>query len=172
MAPFAIITAIASIAVFGGFVAMSVCRFGWQRSYSAFASKWHEAVPLASNTHLWSIVTVVAALLLVPALLERGESDPWQVLGFFAPMYLCVAAFTPEYETNKRQMKIHVIGTALCAAVAVAWICFVAGKWWTIPVYLVAAFLAAYATITMKKSWLFWLEMAMFAATYTTVFIG
>lgn len=183
MAPFAIITAIASLAVFGGFVAMSVCRFGWQRSYSAFASKWHEAVPLASNTHLWSIVTVVVALLLVPALLERGESDPWQFLGFFAPMYLCFAAFTPEYEdqpgdtdymrrVRKRQRIIHYVGTALCAIVSIAWICFVAERWWTIPVFLVAAFLAAYATITVKKSWIFWLEMAMFGAAYTTIFIG
>ena len=172
MTTVSLITTLASLALFGGFVGLSVHRFGWRRSYSAYAAKWHEAVPLASNTHLWSIVTVVVALLLVPALLERGEGDPWQFLGFFAPMYLCFAAFTPEYETDKRQMKIHVIGTALCALVSVAWICFVAERWWTIPVWLLAAWLAAYATITVKKSWLFWLEMAMFGAAYTTIFIG
>ncbi|MBO4924486.1 MAG: hypothetical protein J5382_10250 [Bacteroidales bacterium] len=172
MTTVSLITTLASLALFGGFVGLSVHRFGWRRSYSAYAAKWHEAVPLASNTHLWSIVTVVVALLLVPALLERGEGDPWQFLGFFAPMYLCFAAFTPEYETDKRQMKIHIIGTSLCAIVSVAWICFVAERWWTIPVWLVAAWLAAYATITVKKSWLFWLEMAMFGAAYTTIFIG
>ena len=172
MTTVSLITTLASLAIFGGFVGLSVHRFGWRRSYSAYAAKWHEAVPLASNTHRWSIITVVVALLLVPALLERGEGDPWQFLGFFAPMYLCVAAFTPEYEINKRQMKIHVIGTALCAIVSVAWICFVAERWWTIPVWLVAAWLAAYDTITVKKSWLFWLEMAMFGAAYTTIFIG
>ena len=172
MTTVSLITTLASLALFGGFVGLSVHRFGWRRSYSAYAAKWHEAVPLASNTHLWSIVTVVVALLLVPALLERGEGDPWQFLGFFAPMYLCFAAFTPEYETDKRQMKIHIIGTSLCAIVSVAWICFVAERWWTITVWLVAAWLAAYATITIKKSWLFWLEMAMFGAAYTTIFIG
>lgn len=172
MTTVSLITTLASLALFGGFVGLSVHRFGWRRSYSAYAAKWHEAVPLASNTHLWSIVTVVVALLLVPALLERGEGDPWQFLGFFAPMYLCFAAFTPDYETDKRQMKIHIIGTSLCALVSVAWICFVAERWWTIPVALVAAWLAAYATITVKKSWLFLLEMAMFAAAYTTLFIS
>ena len=183
MTTVSLITTLASLAIFGGFVGLSVHRFGWRRSYSAYAAKWHEAVPLASNTHLWSIVTVVVALLLVPALLERGEGDPWQFLGFFAPMYLCFAAFTPEYEdqpgdtdymrkVRKRQRIIHYVGTALCALVSVAWICFVAERWWTIPVWLVAAWLAAYATITIKKSWLFWLEMAMFGAAYTTIFIG
>lgn len=171
MTTVSLITTLASLALFGGFVGLSVHRFGWRRSYSAYAAKWHEAVPLASNTHLWSIVTVVVALLLVPALLERGEGDPWQFLGFFAPMYLCFAAFTPEYETDKRQMKIHIIGTSLCALVSVAWICFVAERWWTIPVWLVAAWLAAYATITIKKSWLFWLEMAMFGASYVSLLI-
>lgn len=111
MTTIALITSVLSLVIFSGFTGYSVYRFGWRHSYSAYAAKWHEAVPLASNTHLWSIVSV-------------------------------------------------------------AWICFVAERWWTIPVWLLAAFLVAVATSTVKKSWLFWLEMAMFGAAYTTIFFG
>ena len=171
MTTFAIATSILSLALLAGFSALSVRRFGWRKSYSAFAPKWTEAVPI-HNAHLWSIVTVAVAFLLCPALLERGAGNPWQFLGFFAPVYLFVVSFTPEYQTDGKQRKIHVYGAISCAAVSLLWIIFVTHLWWVVLIAFFAAWVAAYCTDTLGKSNIFWCEMAFFAATYAAVFIG
>ena len=171
MTTFAIVTTLLSLALFGGFVGIGVRKFSLLPSYSAYASKWKEAVPINRETNLWGIVTVATALLLAPALIEKASGNPLQCLGFFAPVYLAVVAFTPDFETNRRQLRFHVIGTALCAAVSLAWIIFVCHTWWTLPLTFFAAWCVAYATLSVKRCWLFWCEMAMFAAVYVSLLI-
>jgi hypothetical protein len=170
MTTFALVTTIVSLVLMAGFSALSIVKFGWQLAYSSFSSKWMEAVPM-HNVNLWSIVTFFIAVLLMPAMIEVGEGSVVQFLGFFAPLYLLVAAFTPKWETDKKQGRIHFIGTVLCATVSIAWIIFVAHLWWVLPIGFVAAAIPAYFTKTYKTSWVFWLEMAAFTSVYLTVFI-
>lgn len=172
MTTFSIVTAAASLATFAGFVALSVKRFGWQKSYSSFAPFWTEAVPINRETHLWSIITVVVALLLVPSLIERGAGNPSQLLGFFAPIYLAIVAFTPEYQTNDKQKVIHIAGAIICAVVSVLWMAFVCKLLWLVPLAILVAGIAGILTKTIERALIFWGEMALFAATYTAVFIG
>lgn len=171
MTTFTIVTAIASLLILAGFSALSIYRFGWRLAYSSYSSKWAEAVPL-HNLNIWSLVTFFVAILLMPAMIEVGDGNALQFLGFFAPLYLLVAAFTPKWETDKKQNRIHLIGTILCSAVSVAWIIFVTHHWWVMPIGLVASAIPAYFTKTYKKSLVFWLEMALFTAVYLAVFIG
>ncbi|MCR5710269.1 MAG: hypothetical protein K6G79_07285 [Bacteroidales bacterium] len=182
MTTFSLITTILALVIFVGFVAISIRRFGWQRSYSAFAAKWTEAVPINGHTHLWSIVTFIAALLLAFGMIEQGEGHPWQALGFFAPFYLMVVSFTPEYQDQpgddekmrakrKRQRIIHYIGTILCAAVSAVWL-FLAGPRGIIFFSLMAAWVAGIVTRSINGSLIFWCEMAMFAAVYAARLIG
>ena len=182
MTTFSLITTILALVIFVGFVAISVRKFGWLRSYSAYAAKWTEAVPINRHTHLWSIVTVIVALLLACGMLEQGEGHPLQFLGFFAPVYLAIVAFTPEYQEQpgdddkmrakrKRQRIIHYIGTILCAAASVAWLWF-AGPQGTIFFSLVAALLLGILTRSINSSLIFWAEMAMFGAVFAARLIG
>ena len=171
MTTFSLITTILALVIFVGFVAISVRKFGWLRSYSAYAAKWTEAVPINRHTHLWSIVTIIVALLLACGMLEQGEGHPLQFLGFFAPVYLAIVAFTPEYETNRQQRIIHYIGTILCAAASVAWVWF-AGPQGTIIFSLIAALLLGILTRSINNSLIFWAEMAMFGAVFAARLIG
>lgn len=157
---------IAALIIFVGFVILGIIKFGWQRSYSAFASKWTEAVPIDDHTHLWSIVTMVVAFLMAIPMIGSGEGSPWQFLGFFAPVYLGVVALTPEYETNKRQKVIHIVGTAVCALATLFWLGLVVGDWKVLVLSFIAAYIVAIVTKTIERSLLFWSEMAMFAAVF------
>ena len=170
MTTFSYITAIASLVIFAGFVAYSVFSFGWPSSYSSFAKKWIERLPM-HNVNLWSIVTAVVAFLLFPAMIERGEGNLLQCLGFFAPLYLLVVAFTPKWETEHKQYVIHCVGTALCAAAALAWLIVIRHLWWVLLIALGVMAAAAFLTKTFKASWFFWLEMAFFGAAYAATII-
>lgn len=171
MTTFALITTLMSLALFAGFILLGVRKFGLLPSYSAYSSKWAEAVPL-HNVNIWSIVTVIVAMLLMPALIEQGEGNPWQCLGFFAPIYLIVVAMTPRWETDKKQKRVHVIGAALCALIALLWLALVRHQLWLPVVTSLAAWCAGYATVTAKKSLVFWAEIAMFSAVYVSLLIG
>ena len=170
MTSFAFVTTIASLVIFAGFVILGEETFGQLPSYSAYAAKWTEKVPM-HNVYLWSLVTIIVALLLVPAMLEVGEGNLLQCLGFFAPIYLVVVGFTPEWETNPTQKKVHVIGASLCALIATLWIVLVCRLWWVALCALALMLGISIATKRFKGNYVFWGEMALFAATYATVFI-
>lgn len=171
MTTFALTTTLLSLVIFAVFIIIGIRKFGLLGSYSAYSSKWTEAVPL-HNVNIWSIVTVIVAMLLAPALIEQGEGNPWQCLGFFAPIYLIVVAMTPRWETDKKQKCVHVIGAALCALIALLWLALVRHQLWLPVVTALAAWCAGYATVTAKKSLVFWAEMAAFSAVYVSLLIG
>lgn len=170
MTPFALASAFASAVILFGFTTISVWRFGWLKSYSSYADKWTAAVPM-HNANLWSILTVVAAFLLVPAMLELGEGNPWQCLGFFAPLYLVVVGCTPEYNHKHQQRIVHIFGAIACAVIATAWICLVQHQLWTILVAAFVAWCIGYANATLKSCAVFWGEMTLFLAAYIAILI-
>lgn len=171
MTTFSLVTTILAIVIFVGFVAISVRKFGWQRSYSAYAAKWTGAVPIDNHTHLWSIVTIVVAILLAFGMIEQGEGHPLQFLGFFAPIYLIIVGFTPEYQTVKKQRIIHIVGTILCALCAIIWT-YMAAPAAVLIVPFIAAWIAGIITKTIERSLIFWSEMGMFAAFFAARIIG
>ena len=181
MTTFALVTTIASIVLMLGFVGLSIKKFGIQPSYSAFNPCWDKAVPM-HNVHLWSIVTFFIAFLFMPALLELGQGNPWQFLGFFSPLYLIIVAIFPltelpenasDYERKdwEKRRKIHAIGAAVCAAVTTLWIFLVCHLWWVALLALFIVACAAFATRTEKTSTVFWLEMALFVGGYASILI-
>lgn len=165
-------TIIASFILLFGFIGLGIFQFGLLPSYSAYASKWEEHTPLPNRLNLWSIVTIIAAILLIPAMIEVGEGNYFQFLGFFAPLYLLVVGLTPAYETDARQKRIHICGAIICALFAVIWVAFVAQRWAVFLACSFIMFMAALATQTHKKALLFWGEMALFLSTYVTSFLA
>lgn len=170
MNAFLFITALMSLVLLGGFIGLSIWKFGLQPSYSSYARKWSEAVPI-HNANLWSIVTVVAALLLVPSLIEQSNSSPVQFLGFFAPIYLICVALTPEWETNHKQMVLHCLFTICCAVVFTAYCCFAFHLWWVVLIALAVFAGVGFLTKTIKTDYILWAELAMFSTAYVVAFI-
>lgn len=170
MTTFSLISTIASLIIFAGFVALSVYKYKWQKSYSAYAAKWTEFI--GDGTHAWSIVTIVVALFLTFGTVEAGDESPWQFLGFFAPVYLGVVALTPRYETDRKQKIIHYVGTILCAVCSVLWLVVTLRCWFYLPIAALLCGAAAYFTKTYKTSFVLWIELSLFAAVYGALLIG
>ena len=164
-----ILTSISEI-IFFGFVVAGVCEFGLLSCYSAYAPKWGEKWPSPGTLNIWSMVTLVSALLLLPVLLEQSNDSSWQFLGFLAPVSLILVSISTDYQTNNFSWWIHQIG-ALSAVVFVSlYSILVPNLWWI--VLIVVAVAAIISAITgFKKYWMFWAEMAMYLATYIILFI-
>ena len=171
MTTFATTFTILSLALFLGFLLLSFHKFGILASYSSYAAKWTEDVPLDPETHVWSIVTVMVAILLTPAMLEVGDESPLQFLGFFAPAYLIVVAMTPDWETKIGQRIVHIAGAIICAWAVILWLVFALNWWFIIPCAFIVFAAIGYLTKTLKTSYILWAELAMFASVYFTVLI-
>ena len=156
--------------MFFGFVGVGVGEFGLLSCYSAYAPKWGEKWPSPGTLNIWSMVTLVSALLLLPVLLEQSNNSTWQFLGFLAPVSHILVSISPDYQTNNFSWWIHQIG-ALSAVVFVSlYSILVPNLWWI--VLIVVAVAAIISVITgFKKYWMFWAEMAMYLATYIILFI-
>lgn len=171
MTQFSLYTTIAGLALFAGFVALGIRKFGLLHSYSAYSPKWDEVLP-AQGIHLWSVVTFVVALLLMFPLLEIGDESPWQFLGFFAPLYLVVVAFFPlTEEQDPRRYRIHCTAAVVCAVGALLWLALVLGLWWLPLITAFLAFCTAMHTRTLLTATVFWAEMAAFSAVYAGLII-
>lgn len=168
MTTFALSTSVASVILLAGFVILSIYRFGLLGSYSAYAKRWDAAYPI-HNANLWSIITIASALLMMPAMIELGESNPLQLFGFFTPIYLIIVGLTPKWESSSKQNLVHTMFAFICAVVAASWIVFVAKIWWSLAIAFAAVLLLSLATRTLRHSLVFWAEVVMFAATYSVV---
>ena len=154
-----------------GFIILGVGRFGLLGSYSAYSSKWGKAVPM-NNMNLWTMVTLVAAFALCPALLEIGAASALQFLGFLTPVYLIVVSLTPDWQTDRTQYIIHMVFAALCFAGGLAWMLLVMRGFGILCG--VAAFVLTLALLsgTQRSSAVFWTEMLMFASVYLAVLLA
>lgn len=160
-----------SCALFFGFVALCVKKYGLQSCYSAYGPLWAKTPPFSYGFNPWNIVTFLTAFILVPVLIEAGKDNPWQFLGFWCPALLLFVALTPDYGTNKLAGTVHIVCAGLAALLSVLYICFIAPKlWWIIPVVLVLATIASLIT-GFKKYWDFWYEMAAYVGIYTVTFL-
>ena len=152
------------------FIFLGIGKFGLLPSYSAYSSKWNEAVPI-SNMNLWSIVTLVAAVLLIPVLLEISADSPIQFLGFFTPIYLICVSFTPNWQNDDKEYKYHVIFALLCAICAFLYIGLILNRWGCILGSLIIILTISILSKTLKTHLVFWLEMIMFLSMYLSLII-
>lgn len=161
---------ILSLFILGGFVVTSCALAGGvPASYSAFSAMWRTISP---KINAWSYVTAVAAILMVPPMIEAGDGNALQFLGFFAPLYLIIVALTPEWDIDRKQHIIHTAGAIVCALMACVWLLVIRGHWWVAVICLAAGIGAGLWTKTLRPSLVFWLEMVMFASVYLSLIIG
>lgn len=154
----------------GGFIWLSCfLNRGIPASYSAFSELWEEDPP---RLNTWSVVTFLAAFSMVPPMIQAGDGNPVQFLGFFAPLYLIVVSLTPNWDIDKRQGRIHTAGAIACAVLAFAWLLLIRHHWWVVVICLAAGGVAGWRTRTLPGSLVFWGEMVMFASVYLSLIIG
>lgn len=149
-----------SAILFFGFVGINIKKFGLLDCYSAYGAKWN------GQLNLWSVVTIVSALLLVPVLLEKGDGSLYQFAGFLAPVSLVLVGITPQYNTDKFQWWMHQLG-AWFGVLFVLLYMIVIGKSFGWLVFF--TILAGGLTIWKSTHWMLWFETAIYACIYTVL---
>jgi hypothetical protein len=112
---------------------------------------------------LWCVATGFG----VCALMAEASQGRWyQFLSLFAGAGLTLTGVAPRFKTH--DLKAHYIGAGGCALAATAWMC--AAGYWFIP--LPAAMLAGGAAWRFARhKTVFWVEMALFASMFLTLFL-
>lgn len=158
-----ILTALSAV-LFFGFVILGITKYGLLSCYSAYGPLWHRGY---SKINWWQIITILSALLLVPVLLERKEGDPYQFLGFLAPISLTLVGISPGYQNSTFENIIHQTGAWSAILFIILYMLIVPSLLWIIGVYLVIALIIG---LVLKGTLMFWGEMAMYLSTYTILF--
>lgn len=165
MTKFAVVSAALGLLIYAFFLCVSIRKFGLRRSYSSFAPYWKEEVKI-HNVNLWSLVTIVSAILLAFGMIEVGSGSNFQFLGFLTPVYLVVVALTPEYQTNIGQRIAHLLFTYLCVIGFLLYLCFVL-RLGTLLIAPAIVFLAiGFASQSLRVCGILWLEQVLFLTAF------
>lgn len=155
-----------SATIFFGFIIFSICKFGIQSSYSAYATRWLEVY---TDESIWSYVTMIAVLLLIPPLIESGDGSVLQFLGFLSPVYLGIVALTPRWEFYKKEHIVHSVFAGLCAITSILWSGFVV--YTGVYIFFITGLMVLLGVITetLFKAFTFWAEMIAFVSIYVSL---
>lgn len=165
-----IILTFISLLLLAGFIGLSIIlNRGVPGSYSAFSAVWEEDPPKLNR---WSVVTFLVAMAMIPPMIDVGDGNPVQFLGFFAPLYLVMVSLTPKWDIDRKQRRIHMAGAITCAVLAFTWLLLIRHHWWVALICLAAGSAAGLWTRTLRGSLVFWGEMVMFASVYLSLIIG
>lgn len=168
MYPELIFFAIFSAVLLFGFIALGVIKFGLQPAYSSYSALWGNAVPI-NNMNLWSIVTLVAAFLICPVMLQVGAASTFQFLGFMVPIYLMVVSLTPNWFLGGKEFRVHYVCAIICMVCAILWMLVVMHALKIVIGTAIFVLALALFTGTLKSSDVFWLEMYMFLSVYVVI---
>lgn len=156
-----------SATLFTAFVILCVAKFGLLSCYSAYGPRFQKP----SSFNLWTVVTGLTAVLLMPVMLDCSAGSAWQFTGFLCTVLLVFVALTPDYATIPLAEKVHLICAIGSAIWAIAYIFCVAPSFWWVPVaWVTLATIASFVT-GFRQYWDFWYEMAAFYSIFTTAFI-
>lgn len=164
-----LICTLISMILFVTFNIICLNKYGLLSCYSAYGPKWSEwekQHPKTKGINIWSVVTFITAALLMPPMIVTGTGSALQFLCFFAPLYLFLVSFTPNYDTVKKQNIVHQIGAWTCVALILVWLFVIVHKWIVLLPVFVLTFVIGLGTRTLKESLIYYLEMAMFLSTY------
>lgn len=144
-----------SLALMAIFIWLSVRRFGWMKSYIGYSPKWKEAIQI-HNVNIWAAVTIIVALLIVAPMIDKAVGHNWQFIGMLLPASLVVMAFCGESAGGA-------IADMLMWGLAIAYV-ILSGLWWWLLISFGLFAIVAFATKTIKSSWILWIEcFALFA---------
>lgn len=150
-----------STILFWGFIIASFIRWGIPETYSSLSYKWGAAI--------WSNITMLSAMLIVPVMLDKTYSSSLQLLCFFTPAWLIFVGATPNYLESKLDGLFHDIFTALAIICNLLWLFLVVKGWVFGLLSVILITIIALLTRTLKTRWRFWTEIMIFLSTYMII---
>lgn len=118
---------------------------------------------------IFSIVMIVCAGLLMPAWLDISNGSNFQFLAFLCCAMLCFVGYAPQFKSNSITSIVHNVSAISAAIFGLLWVFIVAKCWWIVITYILIFILMALCTKTLKKCYIYWLELIAFFSTYTSI---
>ena len=172
---FSLTCAIISMVFMVVFNFICIRKFGLLSCFSAYGAKWGDwaktHINMAGTTNIWTHITIVSALLLIPPVLTTTIGNQLQFLFFFMPAYLLLVGLTPDYKEDYKHYVYHLIGVGLTALSLIFWLIYAVHKIGILFPVLTLALIIAFATNTFKGSWIYYLEMTLYLTAYIALLI-
>lgn len=115
---------------------------------------------------IFPIMLACVVFLIIPYWLEITP-ESYQFLGFISCFGLLMVFTSPEFE-DEQHKTIHFVGAAISAVTAITW-CMLQGQWLIILFMFAWFFLMAIITRTLKKCYLFWIELVAFESLFISL---
>ena len=113
----------------------------------------------------------IIAGLMMPAWIQLSAGSNFQFLSFLAPACILFVATAPSFLDSYLENRVHSISAYLAAACSILWIILVTEFWWVILIVLGIITILAFATKTVKTSYIYWLEMVAFLSTFISIIL-
>ncbi|MCR5697795.1 MAG: hypothetical protein K6G73_12550 [Marinilabiliaceae bacterium] len=159
------ILSLIALMLFVLYIGAAIANFGIPKSISNTYYLYEEKAK--GLGYLFTAFLWIEAFLIVSIMIDMGEDSPWQFVGFLCPTGLafCGAAVLSE-DKGTLEGHVHYFGAYLGAIAGVVWCCIFIGTKFTLLELLcmsVVCFgISAIPTKTLRSSFTFWLELAVF----------
>lgn len=164
-----------SLFLFTAYNAVVLKRFGVPKSLSETFYLWNNV-----KKNLGYIFTGMMggmSLTLLPAWIEVGNQvSTWSIflncLAFFTCGAIMFVGVAPAFRDLEMESKVHDISAKTAATCALIWCFTVCHQIWYVPLTcIIAVLISGLCTKTFKNCYVYWLEMAAFAATFITLIV-
>jgi len=157
---------IISTAAFAAYITTMIALFGIPESISeTYYLLEHRCGK--NNGWIFTIFCWIVVFTLLPFWLEYSHENT-QFLAFLSGAGLLFVGTAPQFKDVGLSRTVHFAAAFVCAAASISWLCFT--NMWTYP--LITLLIACFISILNRTKWLFWIELAAFAATYLALFIN
>lgn len=162
------ISIIIATTIFVAYNAVAIAFFGIPESLSMTYYLYKERF---NKGFLFPAMMYLVVAFMMPAWITMSEGSSFQFLSFLAPAGILFVGTAPAFLSSNLENMVHQVSAYLAAAFSLLWIILVTPYWWTIFVFLGLVELGAFLTKTYKTSYVYWLEMVAFGATFTSTII-
>ena len=118
---------------------------------------------------IFSIMMVLCAGLLMPAWLDISVGSNFQFLIFFCCAMLCFVGYAPNFKGTNIESIVHSASAIASAVFGLLWVILVTPYWYIVLICAVLILFAAYNSKTLKKCYVYWLEMIAFYSIYISI---
>lgn len=159
------ISIIIATTIFVAYNAVAIAFFGIPESLSNTYYLYKERF---NKGFLFPAMMYLVVALMMPAWITMSEGSNFQFLAFLAPAAIAFVGTAPAFLASDLENKVHSIAAFIAAACSLLWVILVTPYWWTIIMFLVFVVVESIISKTYKTSYVYWLEMVAFGATFTS----
>lgn len=154
---------IIAASVFVAYNAFALAFFGVPKSlsitYYLYKERWNIG-------WIFPVMMYTVVACMMPAWISLSEGSNFQFLSFLAPAAIIFVGTAPAFLSSDLENVVHQTAAYAAAAFSLLWIVLVTPYWWMILLWVAIVGVASYLTKSVRSSYIYWLEMVAFGATF------